>query len=274
MKKRFLTLLAVLCIVCCLTAPALAADTYIMDDADLLSNEEEQTLLSDCMEAETTYACGVYIVTVQDFTVYGSNDPYEAATKLYTQYDLGVGENRDGILLMLSMAERDYSVVTHGYYANAVFDNSTLDEICSGFLSEFRFDDWYNGFASFTEDCLAELRVYEINQKNYYGEDYQSYYNPGTLSLDERLLHMPESYWLVVLLVPPVIALVVVLIMKRGMRTAGIATRAGAYIPKGGVDLRVRQDAYTHTTTRVIHHESNHGSGGGGGGFSGRSGKF
>ena len=51
------------------------------------------------------------------------------------------------------------------------------------------------------------------------------------------------------------IALVVCLVMKVGMRTARKATRAADYIPIGGVSLRVKQDRFTHTTRRVIHHQ-------------------
>ena len=64
-----------------------------------------------------------------------------------------------------------------------------------------------------------------------------------------------SEVWLWILGGSLLIALVSVLIMKAGMRTANKATRAGNYIPAGGVRLRVQQDRFTHTTRRVIHHQ-------------------
>lgn len=52
-----------------------------------------------------------------------------------------------------------------------------------------------------------------------------------------------------------VVALIAVLVMKAGMRTANKATRAGEYIPSGGVHMRVQQDRFTHTTRHVIQHQ-------------------
>lgn len=281
MKQTVLTILALLCLLMSLTGTALAADvSYVMDDADLLTAEEETVLETHCAEA-AAYGCGVYIVTVADFTDYGSYDPYEAAQNIYLERGLGVGEDTDGIMLMLSMADRDYSLIAHGYLGNAVFPNNVKDTIIDNFLDDFRYDDWNGGFTDYVNDCAYELSAYDPNAESQYGYDYDDPYVPYQpyvpQTLGEKLAYMPGEYWLIIAGVPLVIALVVCLMMKKQMRTAGIATRAAAYIPNGGVKLVVRQDIYTHTTTRVIHHERNDSHGGGrssGGGFSGRSGKF
>ena len=64
-----------------------------------------------------------------------------------------------------------------------------------------------------------------------------------------------DEVWLWVLGGSLLVALITVLVMKSSMRTANKATRAGNYIPQGGVHLRVQQDRFTHTTRRVIHHQ-------------------
>lgn len=279
--RKALTIFIVLCLTLCLSIPVLASDvSNVMDEADLLTVEEEALLEAVCAEGEA-YGCGIYIVTVEDFTRWDSRDPYVAAQNIYLERGLGVGENTDGIMLMLSMAERDYSLIVHGYVGNDVFTDSVLDDIEAGFLDDFRSNDWYGGFDDFVSDSVFALSVYDPNAESVPPYDFDRPvdmpYTP--LTVGEKLAYMPISYRLMIVAVPPVIALIVCLLMKKQLKTAGIATRAEAYIPGQGVRLSVQQDVYTHTTTRVIHHSSDDDFGGGGfsgsdGGFSGRSGKF
>lgn len=74
------------------------------------------------------YGCGVYIVTVEDFTDY--SDAYyvdDFGEELFSSYDLGLGDGNCGILLILSMAERDYGLVAHGDFANTAFTDYGKD---------------------------------------------------------------------------------------------------------------------------------------------------
>jgi len=41
----------------------------------------------------------------------GGSDAYDLATAVYTEYDLGYGEAKSGLLLLLSMAERDSALI-------------------------------------------------------------------------------------------------------------------------------------------------------------------
>ena len=137
----------------------------------------------------------------------------------------------------------------------------------------------HGGLTDFVENSAEALASFD----GAIGESYEGYYEDGVYyepTFVSRLLYVVSEFGIVIGAVSPVVALAACLIMKAGMKTARKATRAGDYIPKGGVSLSVRQDLFTHTTRQVIHHESNHNSGGGGhtsvgsGGFSGRSGKF
>ena len=64
-----------------------------------------------------------------------------------------------------------------------------------------------------------------------------------------------SEVWLWIIGGAMILALIACFAMKASMRTARKATRAGNYIPTGGVTLRVKQDRFTHTTRRVIQHE-------------------
>lgn len=275
MMKRLLSALAALCLLAALSVPVFALDSsYLRDEADLLTSEEEQ-LLSEMMEdIGAEYGCGMYFVSVEDHSVYGET-PYDAAVQLYIEQTLYGDMPKDGILLMLSMQARDYSLITYGEYAEAVFTDEAMWRLEDRFLQYFRMNDWENGVEYYLIDGADLLSDYRVDMTDRYGEGYESFYEPGVPDIVVRANRVQPEIWLGVVIGCPAIALVVCLIMKAGMRTARRATHADDYIPAGGVNLRVKQDLFTHTTTRVVHHPKSNGtSGGGGGGFRGHSGKF
>lgn len=280
MKKRFVTLLTVLCLLVSLAGPVYAAgNTYIFDDEGLLMPDAALRLEQQCALAAEQYGCGIYVVTLSDFTSYGF-DARTAAEEIYRGSDFGVGENKNGIMLMLSMAERDYALICYGDIANSVFTDHMQARIAEGFLDDLSVDDWEGGLTDYVENSIYALESFNGTV----GESYEGYYEESVYypeTAGSRLGYVLSGFGWAIMLISVIIALVACLIMKNGMKTAKIATYAGEYIPKGGVNLQVRQDVFTHTTRQVIHHERNHSSGGGGGrtsvgggGFSGRSGKF
>ena len=78
------------------------------------------------------------------------------------------------------------------------------------------------------------------------------------------------------------IALITCSVFKAQMKTAKEKTQANDYLVPQSMDLRVREDVFTHRTetrTRIETDSGSRGGGGGssfhsGGGFSGRSGGF
>ena len=122
MKKRISALLATMVLALLLCVPALAtgfdaAELYfVTDEAGLLSDQEWLELETRAEEISREYKCGVYIILLDDFTAYTNDETiYEAAKTLYREYRLGYGEERSGELLLLSMAERDYTLIAYGY---------------------------------------------------------------------------------------------------------------------------------------------------------------
>ena len=70
-------LLALLVTLLVLPVQAEAQLAYVTDAAGLLSDTQRQTLETLSSSLSEQYDCGVYIVTVDDFTEYGSGDVYE-----------------------------------------------------------------------------------------------------------------------------------------------------------------------------------------------------
>ena len=162
MKRRIRCLLLVLlfCLVLCVSAAAAeqtgAQLSYVTDAAGLL-NENENMLLEKMAESVSQkYGVGVYIVTVEDYRDFHSEGVYKATYTIYHQYTMGEGPNRDGIMLLLSMADRDWAMFCYGSHCEYAFNSYGQEKLEKVFLDNFGEDDWYGGF----EDYVKECRVY------------------------------------------------------------------------------------------------------------------
>lgn len=265
-KKSILSLLLALCLVLSLGGAALAsgemAVSYVMDEAGLLPAEEAQALESRAEQIAQNYGCAPYILTVADFRDYEDTyDIFEAGMNLYERWDLGYGTEKNGLLLILSMAERDYALVTYGSVTHRAFTDYGQDYLIDQFLDNFRNDDWAGSFRDYLETGAWLLE----QAKNGVPYDVDT---------------APKGFNPLIVVIPLVLALVVCLVLTGQMKTANRKTGAGDYIIQNGTDLRVVQDIFTHrTVTRQVIEQNNNSSGGGGTtvnsrGFSGGSGKF
>ena len=96
---------------------------YIFDLSDQLSFEEWAELEARASDISQRHGCGVYVAFVDDFTEYGGgNDVYKTTYQLYHANELGMGENRDGIIILLSMDDRDYAMCGYGKNAEYAFN--------------------------------------------------------------------------------------------------------------------------------------------------------
>ncbi len=227
----------------------------IMDMADLLTPEKEQELAALALEIEEKHGVAAYVVTIDDFTaILDTWDIFEAATKFYTDYNLGYGEEKEGVLLMLSMAERDYSYIRYGPKTEGIFTDSMMIDIEGKFLNEFADDYWYYGFRDYLNDTDTALTF-------------------GFLP--------KVGFILIALIVGIGLAAFIGYGYYSVLSNLKKKAKAHDYVSRGGINIRVQNDIYTHTTTTRTKRSSDSGGGGGGGGrsssgggFSGRSGKF
>lgn len=281
MKKRLLTLLAVLCLLMTLAVPAYAAgNTYIYESAMLLTDAEIMELNQMCTDAAEAYGCGIYVVTLDDHSMYHSESLY-AAEEIYRAMDFGVGENKNGILLMLSMSQRDYALVAYGDIANSVFTDRRQDAIIDDFLDDFANDDWEGGLGDYVENCVYTLENFD----GVIGEAYSGYYEDGVyypVTLSAVYAANLRGCMEIGLMIGAVVALIWCIVKVMQTRTVRVGRTADEYVPVRGVNVHLREDTYVHSTHRTVVHSDDDDDGGsfGGGtsvrssGFSGSSGKF
>ena len=276
MKRVLSVSLILFLILAVLTGAAASAESvqelpyYVSDTAGLTSSDQWQKLEDAAARISERYGCGVYIVTLQDYRDYGSYSNIRSfSEEFYNRYHLGEGEKRNGILLVLSMAERDYSLIAYGSDAHYAFTDYGKTVLENGFLDDFRRDDWNGGFSDYISGCEQLLsRAAEGN--------------PVDVSYESRSGIPPELRTGIIIGVPLLVSFGVCEGMKHRMKPVKPQSRADEYIVPGGVHFNLKRDVFVNRTVsrtviRTENRDSHYGGGGttvNSGGFSGHSGKF
>ena len=275
MKKRFV-LAMILCIALCLAfgGAAYAASGgnslgYVNDAVGLLSLEEQQELETTAAQLAERYGCGVYVIIVDDYTDYTNGSIEDFSEAMYDYYGLGLGDDRNCLILSLSMSERDYDLDAHGSIANRAFTDYGKEQLAQEFIDDFRYDNWFDGFRDYMSTAGQYLEAAEN------GTPVDVYGDSG--EIDPAVSTGVNILFIVV--IPCLISLAVCGIFAAQMKTARRQTGARGYISHGGVDMRVTQDQFLyHTETRQPIPQNDNNSGGGttvnSAGHSHSSGKF
>ncbi len=229
---------------------------YVFDVADMLSYDQWRELEDRAAEISEKHNCGVYFAFVEDYTETGADDIYEAAYSIYHSSKLGMGENRDGIFVVLSMKERDYAMFVYGEYGEYAFSEYGCEQLEGEFLSYFGSDDWYRGVSAYLEACDEYLTL-----------------------ADEGKPVRINALWSIGIAVVMsfMVSGAICVKLKRKMVNVKEKTEANAYVTADGLILTGQSDNYTHTTetrTKIEKSSSGGTSSRGGGGGHGRSGKF
>ena len=148
MKKISGILLAFfLCLMIAL--PVEAHPDRVVDEADILTTEEETMLESELDEISERQQFDVVVVTVNSL----EGKTAEAYADDYFDYNgYGFGENRDGALYLVSMGERQWHISTRGYGIDAL-DDSNLMEIEDETVFYLSSEWYYDAFSTFGRMC-------------------------------------------------------------------------------------------------------------------------
>ena len=245
----------------------------VKDDCGLLSNHEIEELQERASQTAQTYNCGIYIYVVKnmddfayDYEVYTDAFGIEAFAQYIFFNELkGVGSSGDGILLVMSMKERDYDIMAHGDFGNYAFTDYGKSKFASSFLDYFGDGEWYRGFSAYLN------RVDSFLQAAAEG-------NPvdiGSGRIKEHNLPLSIAAGLIFGMI---VALISCLTMKSGMKSVHQARIASNFIADNGVNIAIQKDMFTHNTVVRTPIQTSSSSGGGtsinSSGSSHHSGKF
>lgn len=261
MKKSILILMSLLLLLSLPVTAFAAGDEkaelyHVTDLYGLLSTEETGKLESLAENISSRNGCSVYVLVVKDYRDYDTNT-FDFAKGVFSDYKLGWGEDKEGVMLMLSMADRDYELIFHGPRTENAFTEYGRDRLEDRMLRCLRENRYYDGFVEYMTCCDEYLTAAENGKPVDYEKGFSFlFFLPGL---------MAAGVTFTALYVP--------------MHSAGIKREAGDYITSSKMNLRDQRDVFVNRTVhrRPRNTESSggsHGSSHSGGGYSGRSGKF
>lgn len=228
---------------------------YVTDTYGLLTDSERASLERQAAEASAKHGCSFYVLVVRNYRDYAS-DTFRFAQAAFEEYNLGWGSEKNGVMLMLSMEERDYELLFHPESNDDVFTEYGRDKMEERFLRYFRNNDFAGGFREYLNCC----------------DEYYDAYESG------HPIDRPKN-WLLAMIPGAIAALFTGSAVKAPMKSIGLKRNANAYV-EGSLQITNKQDNWVnHTQTRVRRQTQQNRSSGSGsshhsGSYSGRSGKF
>lgn len=258
--KRIVALLICLVLLC----PVLtvrAASPKIIDDASLLWSEEVALLEQQANRITEEYCMDVVILTVEDF--YAVSSSIEVfADNFYDHNGYGIGENASGVLLVLSMDTREWSISTCGdaIYAITDYGIQALFEEMAWYLSD---DEYYEAFEAY----LTALPYYfEAYQNGSPIDGWAGHYDgPGSIEIGtrEEVVHYESKpNYLLAPVIGLVVAAIAILIMRGLMNTKRPQHSAVNYLIPGTDHLNQR-DIFLYSQVRKMRKQQQSSGGGG-----------
>lgn len=262
MRKIYTGLQLVMLIVCvslCVRGQVYASETYgdnpdengwILDEAGLLTDSEEEALEEQSEQIFSKYGVSAVIVTTNRFE---GSDILDWERRLFAEKGLGAGEKNSGLMLGISMAERDWGITAYGE-AESIFGAYSRETIGGEVLEYLSDGDYYDAFCTYldmTDIFLADAREGKIYSE---AEPYKKKWNPVIIILGSFAVSF-------------VVSLIIVATWKKAMNTRVLQNNAGAYLEQGSFMLTNRSDIFLyHTVNRSRRQKENRSSSGGGGG--------
>ena len=244
--KKIIILLSLLLI---LFTPALAEQPRVIDEADVLTADEEARLEQAIALIREVHQFDVVLLTK---TSIDGKVPRYYAADYYDYGGYGYGDTHDGIILLLvtgaGVGDRDYTIVMTGR-GEKIFNDDVLYDIEDDILPSLRASNYSAAMARFVTDVDARLVDYTPSR---------------------RTAKMAPILLIVGLGIGAIVAFALKAQMKSVRRKHGAAN----YVRDGSFQLTRVQDIYLYTTTtrRRIETQSSGGGHSGGGGFTGSSG--
>lgn len=132
----------------------------LVDDADLLASEEEHDLLAKLNEISERQAVDVVVVTVDSL---GGKTPEAFADDYFDYNGYGIGADRDGIIFVISMGERQMAMSTRGFGITAFTDagQDYIWDMITPYIGNESYAAAFNEFADLCDDFISQAKAGE-----------------------------------------------------------------------------------------------------------------
>ena len=195
----------------------------LADFADLLDDGQKEELEAKLDQVSEDYGCDVVVVTEE--TLDGAV-PQDYADDFFDYNDYGMGEDKSGILFLITMSERKWCISTHG----------------------------------------EAIQIFTDAGQEYMTDNFGSYLSDGEYYVENLPEETIPFYmiFLISLVVGFVIALIVTGVMRSRMKTVHMKPDAADYMKDGSLHINRSRDIFLyHQVTRTAKPKEESSGGGG-----------
>lgn len=214
----------------------------LMDGADLLTDQEESRLLEKLDEVSERQKFDIVIASTD--SLHGDT-AQDYADDLYDSCGYGYGAGRDGVLLLVSMEDRDWWISTCGY-GITVFTDAGIEYLSEQFLEDLSDGDYASAFQTYVEQC--DQFITQAGSGEPYGQS--------------NLPHAPLSPVCILIAfgMGLAIAAITVGVMISKLKTVRSQAAAGSYVKDGSLNITESRDLFlyrnVHRTARPKNNDS------------------
>lgn len=273
--KRINKILIFICVFFIIATPVFTYADFIpvdrqlprlVDDAYLLSEYEAEMLLEKLDEISEQEQVDVVVVTVNSLDGKTST---EYADDFYDYNGYGMGDNDDGILLLVSMGDRDLATSTHGSAIN-IFSDYTQNYIIDQFIEDLGAGNYSIAFNTFADLCREQIissrtvnnapvlpAVPDISG-DYAGDyDDEPTHERGLFRTIQaffiRAVYMFPSYMtLVVILMGAIIAFIITGIMRSKLKSVRMQSTASNYVINNSLNITDSRDSFLYSSISKV----------------------
>lgn len=233
MTKKILTLLIFFLLIIYMSVFAFAAEQgeeqFVYDYANLLSSAEEGEVAGQLEQISRRHSAQIVVVTI-DSTEGKSINSF--INDFYDDNDLGYGDSRDGVLLVVCMKLREFRILSNGRAAEKISldDIDDMSDNIAPYLSD---GDYADAFIEYAELCDGQLGF-------------------------DILKHLG-----IALLIGAVIGVIVAFILKAQLRSVKKRFTAHEYIRPGSMNIRRVGDFFLYRNVSKTRRQQSSSSGSG-----------
>ncbi len=267
MNKKIISILFAFILCLCMTLPAFAvessdatgdvgfADEYsrVLDYAGVIPQEDDDKLVAQYDEIANRQKVDIVVCFTNGLDGMTTAD---YAEDLYEKNNYGYGENKDGIMLLVSFENRDWYIATRGYAIQA-FTDAGIQYIGNQIKGDLGEKNYYAAAEYFGQLCDEFI----TNAKN--GDVYDE--PMGAVDDGDTGSVMPPPLWILISIgVGLVIAFIVVGSMKKKLKTVNMQAAANNYLKDGSLNVTESNDVFLYsnvTRTPKPKDNDNNGSG-------------
>lgn len=220
-----------------LATPVLAEESskvskdYVVDNADLLTQTEENELSEKLQDISDELQFDVVVVTTNST---GSKTATEYADDYFDYNGYGRGSNNDGALFLVDMGDKKWAISTSGYGIEAIVDSALddMEEEIVPYLKSGDYDGAFNEFADLTYDIVNDAK----NGKSY---------SNSTTSTTKNHKNIGTNL-IVAFSIGAGISLIIILVYRSKLKPVKFQKEAKEYIVPGSFNLRRSDDVFLY----------------------------